>query len=398
MNLENPEKVGFDPERMNRVNSAIQRYVDEGIFTGLVTLVARKGKVIHLDKFGYQDLESKKPMALDTIFRIYSMTKPITGVAFMMLYEQGLVHLEDPVSKYIPEFKSMKVRGIDGKLVDAKTEMTIHQILTHTSGLDYAEHENPEIDPPFENSKISDPTITLQEMVQRITKRPLIFHPGKKWHYSLATDVVGHIVEIVSGKPIAEFFEENIFKPLGMVDIAFNVPPEKEDRFATLYGHVDGNPLGLIDEGVGGVYSNPALHSPGGGLVSTIVDYFKFAQLLLNKGEFNGVRLLGPKTVEFMSKNHLPTRMFPIAMEDIVLPGPGPGMGFGLCFSVVMDNGLNGTMASNGSHGWGGWASTHFWVDPVEEIIGIIMVQSIPSWTYPIPNDFRTAIYQALKE
>ena len=392
MKVENFEKAGFDSKRLNRINNVIQRYVDEGIFSGLVSLVARKDKVIHHEKFGYQDTEFKTPMELDTIFRIYSMTKPITGLAFMMLYEQGLVHLEDLVSKYIPEFKDMKVRTEDGKLEDAKSDMTIHHLLTHTSGLDYVEQETSDLDTPVVDANLWDPTITLQEMVSRITKLPLAFHPGEKWLYSLATDVAGHIIEVVSGQPVAEYFEENIFKPLGMVDTAFYVPVEKEDRFATLYGHVDGNPLGVLDEATGGVYSNPTLHCPGHGLVSTAEDYFKFAQLILNKGEYNGVRLLGPKTVEFMTKNHLPDRVFPIKMEDVAMLG----MGFGLCFSIVMDNALSGTMVSNGSHGWGGWASTHFWIDPVEEIIGIVMVQSIPSWKYPVINAFRTAIYQAL--
>jgi CubicO group peptidase (beta-lactamase class C family) len=331
-------------------------------------------------------------MGFDTIFRIFSMTKPIAGVALMMLYEQGLVHLEDPVSEYIPEFKNVKVLGGDGKLEDPKQAMTIHHLLTHTAGLDYAESKTPGLDGQVVDSEIWDPTISLEEMSKRAAKRPLIYHPGEEWYYSLATDVLGHVTEIVADQPIADYFEEKIFKPLGMVDTAFMVPPEKAERFATLYGHVDGNPLAIIDEEIGGDYTNPKLHSTGGGLVSTIEDYFKFASLVLNKGEYEGVRLLGPKTVEFMTQNHLPPRMIPIAMEGI----PWHGMGFGLCFSVLLDNALNGSMSSVGSHGWGGWASTKFWIDPVEEIIGIIMLQSIPSYTYPVVNDFTTAVYQAL--
>lgn len=392
MKISDPIKFGFSPDRLKRLNPALQRYVDEGKLAGLVALVARKGTPVYLEKFGYQDLESKKPMDFNTIFRIYSMTKPITGVAFMMLFEQGLVHLEDPVSKYIPEFKKVKVSTKDGKLEDPKQEMTIHHLLTHTSGLHYAEREYPGLDGQVIDVDIWNPTINLQEMVQRIIKLPLDFHPGEKWYYGLSTDVLGHIIEIVSDQPIADYFEEKIFKPLGMVDTAFFVPSEKEDRFATLYGHVEGNPLGLLSEEIGGTYSNPSLHCPGHGLVSTAEDYFKFASMVLNMGEFNGERLLGPKTVEFMTKNHLPNRMLPIEMDSI----PWPGMGYGLCFSVLLDNALNGTMASVESHGWGGWASTHFWVDPAEDIIGMLLLQSIPSYTYPVVNDFRTGIYQAL--
>jgi CubicO group peptidase (beta-lactamase class C family) len=394
MMISDPTKYGFSPNRLKRLDSIFQRYIDEDKFSGLVALVARKGAPVYLEKFGYQDVESKKPMSFDTIFRVYSMTKPIAGVAFMMLFEQGLARLEDPVSKFIPEFKKVKVLSQDGKLEVPKQEMTIHHLLTHTSGLDYAEQKHPELDGQTISSDIWAPELTLQEMTKRIAQRPLIFHPGEQWYYSLATDVLGHIIEIVSDQPIADYFEEKIFKPLGMTDTAFMVPAEKADRFATLYGHIDGNPLGLIDEETGGNYTNPTLHATGSGLVSTMEDYFKFASLILNKGEYEGVRLLGPKTVSYMTQNHLPARMIPIAMEDI----PWHGVGFGLCFSVLLDNALNGTMSSIGSHGWGGWASTKFWVDPVEEIVGLIMLQSIPSYTYPVVNDFQTGVYQALME
>jgi CubicO group peptidase (beta-lactamase class C family) len=395
MRISDPTKFSFSPDRLKRLDSVFQRYVDEGTFAGLVALVARKGALVYLDKFGYRDVESKKPMEFDTIFRIYSMTKPIAGVAFMMLFEQGLVRLEDPVSKYIPEFKQVKVLNQDGKLEEPKQEMTIHHLLTHTAGLDYAEVEHPDLKTTAVGKDIWDSTITLQESVKRVATRPLIYHPGEQWYYSLATDVLGAVIEVVSNQPIADYFEERIFKPLGMTDTAFMVPAEKDDRFATLYGHIDGNPLGLIDEETGGNYTNPTLHATGSGLVSTIEDYFKFASLVLNKGEYKGVRLLGPRTVNFMTQNHLPTRMIPITMEGVP---PWYGMGFGLCFSVLLDNALNGSMSSNGSHGWGGWASTKFWVDPVEEIVGIMMLQSIPSYTYPVEKDFHTGVYQALME
>lgn len=395
MKISDPTKFGFSTDRLKRLDSIFQRYVDEGTFAGLVGLVARKGSPVYLEKFGYQDVESKKPMEFDTIFRIYSMTKPIAGVAFMMLYEQGLVSLENPVSKYLPEFKDVKVLGQDGKLEEPKQEMTIHHLLTHTAGLDYAEVEHPDLKTTAVGTDIWDSTITLQESVRRIATRPLIFQPGEQWYYSLATDVLGAVIEVVSDQPIADYFEEKIFKPLGMIDTAFMVPAEKTDRFATLYGHIDGNPLGLIDEGTGGNYTNPTMHATGSGLVSTIEDYFKFASLVLNKGEYKGIRLLGPRTVNFMTQNHLPPKMIPIVMTG---SPPWHGMGFGLCFSVLLDNALYCSMSSNGSHGWGGWASTKFWVDPVEKIVGIMMLQSIPSYTYPVEKGFHTGVYQALME
>jgi len=398
MRIENPEKFGFSPQRLQRISPIMQRYIDDGKIAGFALLAARRGNIVFCDTLGYQDIESQTPMAIDTIFRIYSMTKPITGVALMTLFEQGLIHLEDPVSKFVPEFSKVRVIGKDEKFENLKTDITVHHLLTHTAGISYAELEEPSLAKFVSEIDIWNPKITLKEMVGQIAKLPLLYQPGEKWHYSLATDVLGHIIEIISEKSVADYFDEIIFQPLGMKDTSFSVPEDKKSRFATLYGQTkkNPNPLGLIDEETGGVYDNPTLHCPGHGLVSTIDDYFKFAQLILNKGELNGLRLLSPKTVEFMTTNHLPSKLVPIEMEGKYWQGMG--IGFGLCFSVLMDNALNGTMISNGSHGWGGWASTKFWVDPVEKIIGIMMLQSIPSYTYPIVNDFRTAVYQALIE
>lgn len=397
MRIENPEKYGFSPQRLQRISPIMQRYIDDGKIAGFALLAARRGNIVFCDTLGYQDIESQTPMAIDTIFRIYSMTKPITGVALMTLFEQGLIHLEDPVSKFIPEFSKVRVIGKDGELNNLETEITIHHLLTHTAGLSYAELEEPALAKFVSEIDIWNQKITLKEMVAKIAKLPLHYQPGEKWHYSLATDVLGHIIEIISDKSIADYFDEIIFQPLGMKDTSFSVPEDKKSRFATLYGQTEKNPdpLGLIDTGGEyGVYDNPTLHYPGQGLVSTIDDYFKFAQLILNKGELNGHRLLGPKTVEFMTTNHLPSKLLPFEIDGEAWLG----IGFGLCFSVMLDNALNGTMISKGSHGWGGWASTNFWVDPVEEIIGIMMLQYLPSGTYPITNDFRTAVYQALLE
>ncbi len=394
MKVAAPEKLGFSSERLSRINDMTRRYIVEGKVAGFVTLVARRGQVVHFEKAGYQDLAAKTPMALDTIFRIYSMTKPITSVAFMMLFEQGLVRLEDPVTRFIPEFKNLKILGPNGQLEPPRCEITLHMLMTHTAGLCYAEWEMPVLAKYYIDADVWNPTQTLGEFVQAIITMPHVHHPGEKWHYSMATDAVGHIVEIVADMPIADFFEEKIFKPLGMTDTAFNIPPEKQPRAATVYGPIGDEPLALLDVQITGAYANPTLHCPGHGLVSTAEDYLKFAQMVLNKGEFDGTRLLSPKTIAFMTRNHLQPHFIPIAMEGI----PWYGMGFGLGFGVVMDAALAGTMVSDGSHGWGGAASTHFWIDPAEEVIGILLLQVWPSGTYPTTNDFRTAVYQALLE
>ncbi len=396
MELSTPEELGFSAKRLERINTTMQRYVDQKTLAGIVTLVARRGKVVHFEKLGYQDIATSKPIELDTIFRIYSMTKPITSVALMMLFEQGLVRLTDPVAKFIPEFgKVMVLVGQDG-LTDLEREITIQDLLRHTAGLSYGGYEDTHdpIDKLYDQVDLTPPDITNKEMVRRITELPLANQPGQAWRYSVATDVVGHVVEVISDMSLGEFFEEKIFKPLGMADTAFTVPLEKVDRLATLYGKTDEDPLGLIDVATGGDYFNTRLELGGAGLVSTAADYLRFAQLVLNKGELDGVRLLGPKTVELMTANHLPPALLPMAMGEEQMPG----LGFGLGFSVMMDVAQSGWMGSVGLHGWGGWASTHFWVDPEEQLIGILMLQYIPSGTYPIRTDFRTLVYQALVE
>jgi CubicO group peptidase (beta-lactamase class C family) len=244
----------------------------------------------------------------------------------------------------------------------------------------------------YRQADIFDPDITLEEMIRRIADLPLANQPGQVWRYSVATDVVGYLVEVISDMSLAEFFDEKIFRPLGMEDTSFSVPPDKMDRFATLYGKTEKSALDLIDTATGGDYINIRLYSGGHGLVSTTADYLRFAQLVLNKGELDGVRLLGPKTMELMTTNHVPPALMPIAMGEEQMPG----FGFGLGFSVMMDVAQSGMLGSVGLHGWGGWANTHFWIDPQEQLIGILMLQHVPSSTYPVTNDFRTLVYQAL--
>jgi len=388
-----PGEVGFSAERLKRIDAAMQRYIDQRKLAGIAALVARRGRVVHFERFGLQDIEANEPIQLDTIFRIYSMTKPITSVALMMLYEHALFHLTDPVSKFIPEFKKVKVLVNEGELADLTREITIHDLLTHTAGLSYGDEADSPVDELYRQAEVFLPDITLQEMIRRLSELPLADQPGQVWRYSVATDVVGYLVEVISGMSLGDFFEEEIFQPLGMADTAFSVPPQQIHRFATLYGPTEDSPLEVLDKPAESEWLAPVrLHSGGHGLVSTAADYLRFAQMVLNKGELDGVRLLGPKTIELMTTNHLPPTLLPFAMGEEGMPG----LGFGLGFSVMMDVAQSGMMGSVGLHGWGGYASTHFWVDPVEQLIGILMTQLLPSGTYPTTNDFRTLVYQAL--
>ncbi len=371
----------------------MQRYIDQRKLAGIATLVARRGRVVHFERFGLQDIEANEPIQLDTIFRIYSMTKPITSVALMMLYEHALFHLTDPVSKFIPKFKKVKVFVNEGELADLTREITIHDLLTHTAGLSYGDEEDTPVDELYRQADVFNPQITLQEMIRRSSELPLVHQPGHVWRYSVATDVVGYLVEVISDMPFADFLEEKILQPLGMKDTSFFVPSAKMERFATVYGQTKKGNLEALDVAFAGDYSeNVRLQLGGQGLVSTAADYLRFAQMVLNKGELDGVRFLGPKTVDLMTIDHLPPALLPIAMGEAQMPG----FGFGLGFSVLIDAAQAGIMASVGTHGWGGWASTKFWIDPQEQLIGILMLQYIPSDTYPIGEDFRTLVYQAL--
>lgn len=390
-----PEKVGFSVERLKRVSSGMKKYVDEGLAAGIITLVARRGVVVHLETCGYQNLQEKKPMALDTLFRIYSMTKPIASAALMMLYEQGLVRLEDPIDKYMPWFKDLKVIAAEGDLVKARQDITVRQLLTHTAGLSYGDYQNvmnSQIDFLYVQSDLENPGITNEEFSRRIADLPLRYHPGESWFYSYATDIVGCLVEIISEMTLSEFVGKYILDPLGMEDTFFRVPEDKVDRFSELYGKVEGNVLGVIDPSLGGDFFNCRRDAAGSGLVSTIEDYYRFAQCMLNRGELDGFRILGSRTVDMMRANHLHASLLPIKYTGI----PWHGIGFGLGFSVVINSIQENLRGSVGSHGWGGWASTHFWIDPVDELIRILMLQYLPSGSYPIREDFRNAVYQAL--
>lgn len=385
-----PEKVGLSATRLERISPFMQGYVDSEKLSGTITMVARRGKVAHFECVGMMDKEAGKPMEPDTIFRIYSMTKPITCVAIMMLYEEGLFQLNDPVSKFIPEFKDLKVfvketeSGLE--LAEAKPEMAIWHLLTHTSGLTYGFDGNAPVDAMYQKALVLS-SKTLKEMVQKLSKLPLVHQPGSAWNYSVSTDVLGYLVEVISGQPFNVFLKERIFEPLGMVDTGFHVPAEKLHRFAANYLPAEGGKIQVFDDPATSLFSKPrTFFSGGGGLVSTTADYIRFAQMLLNKGELYGARLLGRKTLELMTMNHLPEGFHPFENK---------AGGFGLGFSVAMDAAKSRSLGSVGSFGWGGAAATNFWVDPEEDIIGLFMTQLMQN-PYPVIQEFHVLVYQTI--
>jgi CubicO group peptidase (beta-lactamase class C family) len=352
-------------------------------------MVARKGKIVHFEKYGMMDVD--KPMQFNTIFQIMSMTKPITSVAVMMLYEEGYFQLDDPVAKYIPEFKDLKVLSSIDKdgihVVDQIRPMTIKDLLTHTSGLSYGMFCNP-IDSIYNTISLEEGT--LKDMINKLAKIPLLNQPGTKWNYSRSTDVLGYLVEVVSGKPFDEFLKERIFIPLKMRDTDFYVPKETINRCAAVYGLADNKGIKAVFEPDTNIISKPPkFFSGGGGLYSTATDYMIFTQMILNKGEYNGVRLLGSKTVELMTKNHIPDEFLPLA-EWVY-----PEMGFGLGFGVRIDQ-LQ-ILGSVGEYGWGGILNTYFWIDPKEQLIYILMTQFTPYNYYPtLIKEFKVLVYQSI--
>lgn len=397
MHLVQPETQGFSSQRLARIGVMIDAYVAAEKLAGVISLVARRGHVLHFQTSGLAVRETSTPMREDTIVRIYSMTKPITSVAVLMLMEEGRLRLADPVAAYIPAFKDVKVldTSVDsGVRYSAPVRPpTIRDLLTHTAGLSYGFDEGVYIDQLYQQHvwKVwneTPDTVSLDWLVQTLGKLPLASQPGAKFRYSMATDVLGGIVQVVSGEPFDHFLRQRIFAPLGMVDTDFYVPAQKLPRFAATYGPGEQGGLKLVDGVETSNYTRPPLSpSGGGGLVSTTGDYLRFAQLLLNRGELDGVRLLGPKTVALMTANHLPPGVHPF--DD-------PAAGFGLGVSVLTDLGQSNVLGSVGNYGWGGAANTNFWIDPQEELIGILMLQYMPSDTYPVVSDFRNLVYQAL--
>ena len=392
-----PEQTGFSSERMARIHDMVQRHIDAHDISGAVTLVARKGKVAHFEAHGLADVEAKKPMSKDSLFWIMSMTKPVVGTAVLMMMEEGRLRLTDPVSKFIPEFKGSKVAVIQDRpagapaptrgtppqfyTVPAARELTIQDLLTHVNGLNTGGAAS-----SAEVAKVAlKAGESLADYIPRLATTPLDFQPGTRWAYSAtaAWDTMERIVEVITGQPFDRFVRERIFDPLGMKDTTFRPSPEQLARIATQYRGANGTFTRVDTKAVW--LNSPTYLSGGGGLMSSAEDYLQFGQMLANRGELNGKRLLGPKTVELMSSVFVPD----------TLPGRAKGRGFGLSVQVITDQIVANTPISNGSFGWDGAFGTHFWVDPKEKIVGLFMVQAAGPNRQMNP-DFENAVMQAL--
>ncbi len=389
-----PEDVGMSSDRLERLDDAMQGLVDDGLLAGITTMIARHGKIAHFGTFGHQNIEDGVEMSEDTIFRIYSMTKPITGVALMILYEEGRFRLSDPVHRYIPEFEGLEVAREDGPNGQPITEpahhpMTIRELMAHTAGLSYGIFSESQVDSLYNEANVLDNDSTLKDMIDKLAKIPLRQQPGSMWHYSVAVDVQGYLVEVLSGQRFDEFLNEHIFGPLSMNDTAFHVAADKADRFSQVYTHdADGNLI--AQEGFGGrrdYLEPPAFLSGGGGLVSTTMDYMRFSQMLLNGGELDGVRILAPSTVRLMHLNHLPRELKEMS----------PGTGFGLDFAVVLDP-VAADGISKGEYYWGGAAGTWFWIDPREDLVFVGMIQHFGPRRPDVRSLSRRLTYQAILE
>ena len=399
--VRDPARLGFDKARLARLKPWMQRYTDMGRWPGGAVLVARHGELAYFDCVGYADVETKRPWQRDMIARIYSMTKPVTAVALMMLYEEARVHLDDPVESYLPEFKSQQIlitgaTSLD-QTVPVKTKMTIRHLLTHTSGLSYL--SNPRLlGEAYAKEKLGLNFTYggLDKMVRRIAELPLEWEPGTKWQYSAALDVVGRIVEVVSGMTLDKYFAKQIFEPLGMTDTGFSIPDSGMNRFPALYL---ATPCGMT------LYETPDVSAwrqgkvdtfcGGGGLVGTIDDYWRFAEMLRRGGELGGQRIISPRTLKLMTCNHLP--------GDIASMGPSTwaetsfeGVGFGLLGSVILDPAKAQASAQIGDYGWGGAASTFFWVSPVDDMVVILFTQLLPSSALPVRKELRALVHGAL--
>jgi CubicO group peptidase (beta-lactamase class C family) len=406
-----PENVGMSSERLLRMEASNQRYVDEGKLAGVLTMIARKGKVVHIDAAGTMGVENTTAINEKTLFRIYSMTKPITAVAVMMLYEEGAFQLSDPVAKFLPEFANLTIWTADGG-IKTNGPMTMRHLLTHTSGLSYGFNPTEPVDRLYQEAFKSVPK-DLTEYTLAMAELPLMFEPGERWHYSMASDVLGAVAEKISGLPFDQLLKQRIFDPLDMEDTFFDVPADKVERLVdNHFWNAQQNQVVKLP--IGGVYnpstSDVTLFLGGQGLVSTIGDYMKFAEMLRNGGELAGKRLLSPKTIKFMTQNHLNAvtsvtgsgespaiGVESSGSESSGLQSSAPGTGFGLGFGMLTDPIEAGVMASKGSYFWGGAAGTVFWIDPEEELVGIAMMQLMGSpWSFR--KEMMVLSYQAITE
>lgn len=406
-----PASVGMSGERLERIAPAMQRYVDRGVVRGVSTLLARRGRVVYRGLHGHRDAEASAEMTDNTIFRIYSMTKPIVATALMLLHEEGRFQLDQPIGVFLPAFASPRVLQADGSVVDAEAPVTVGDLLGHTSGLTYDFMvDNPVARLYREHGVMHDATRTLQECVDLIASLPLAFQPGERFHYSVGIDVAARLTEVIADQALGDFLTERVFGPLGMIDTAFGVPDGQLDRLAAMYGlpdlvgkNYDANDLARaalagfnerIDVSATYPASTPDVFVRGGlGLFSTIDDYFRFAQMLANGGELDGQRVVGRKTLELMHANRLAPAMMPWEIMGL----PTPGFGFGLGSSVLLDVAASQGVGSIGSFGWSGAAKTQYWVDPAEDLVGVFMAQYMTGPEEP-DRTFRSVVYQAIND
>jgi CubicO group peptidase (beta-lactamase class C family) len=403
------DAVGMSAARLDRINPVMQAHVDSGVFAGVDVLVARHGQTVFRAQYGQRDREAAKPMTADTIFRIYSMTKPIVSTALMMLFEEGRIRLLDPVAKFIPSFGGVKVQQADGSLTDPAAPVTVKQVLSHTAGLTYDFLEESPVSDLYRDARLMhDGSRSLADTIELLATLPLAFQPGERWAYSVGIDVAARLIEVVSGQPLHAFLQERMFDPLGMASTGFGVAADRLDDLHAMYGLPDIVGVGTkfsgqiaawmsgfnerIDVSASYPTDKPEVFNRGGhGLFSTTDDYARFAQMLLNGGELDGRRVIGRKTLELMHSNHLPPALLPWNLAGL----PNPGWGFGLGSRVSMDPAGTGNVGSVGEFGWAGAAKTYFWVDPVEDIVGVIMTQHMMGFEM-IEQDLRAIVYGAI--
>lgn len=400
-----PESQGMSSEKLAEIKTQLQPFIDDGKVPGFVTVVARNGKVVHFEAFGKMDVERDKAMRPDTIFRLYSMTKPITGVAVMILVEEGKVAVSDPVSKYIPEFAETEVlveEDGETRLVPANREVTIFDLLTHTSGLTYGRRGGKGIGKFYAEKGVnSDGSsgLSLEEFGKRAGSVPLLVQPGTQFNYGISIDVLGRVVEVASGQRFGDFLRERVFGPLGMKDSGFQVPAAQVERFAANYAPnraKDG--MRLVDDPEKSRYlKEPSLDSGGGGMVGTAADYLRFSQMLVNGGELDGVRVLSEASVREMTSDHLGPE-FGNAPLSTLFPLGMNGVGFGYCGAVVRDDVEQSAFGGGGQYSWGGAASTDFWIDSRQKLVGMVLTQLLPSGTYPTRMVMNNAVYEAVVE
>ena len=409
--VEPSEAVGMSARRLERVGPAMQAYVDHGVYAGINTLIARRGKVVHAGAFGWRDKEAGSPMTADTIFRLYSMTKPIICTALMTLLEEGRFRLIEPLAKYIPAFGAVKVLEADGSLGRSRSPDPDPRFDDpYERPFSYHFVEEAGVGKMYTEAKLLGAHHSLEAVIEDLARFPLAFQPGSRWRYSVGIDVAARVIEVISGRPLGVFLRERLFEPLGMTDTAFGVAPENRDRVAAMYGRPDvitpgptmGSEFAAWMAGVNDrieVSKSYPVDSPevfvrgGHGLFSTIGDYFRFAQMLANGGELDGERIIGRKTLELMHANYVPASLLPLEIGGL----PMPGYGFGLGSRVLLDVAQSSAPGSVGEFGWSGAAKTHYWVDPKEEVVGLFMTQSMMSFDLP-EFDLRALAYQAIDD